>query len=154
MTCGLSVGYYEIPGVRHGLKVAGTQGLAPPFCDWLVYIWVGISSVCNGHWQTPYTDLERQADVCRYGCARRLWNSQVYLRFHPRPEMLMDCLNKTVVTGVCVCSCVNPEIVRVKNSSPVQAGTTKVGDKLQNTLINIPVTLGSDWPWLSRWILT
>ena len=36
------------------------------------------------------------------------------------------------------------------NSSPIQAWITKFGPEMQNTLVQIPIVLGSICPWLSR----
>ena len=56
-----------------------------------------------------------------------------------------------VIAGVCLCVCAcvcvcvcQPRACPCENSSPIQARTTKFGQKMQNILLKIPINLGVD----------
>ena len=36
------------------------------------------------------------------------------------------------------------------NSSPIQVRITKFGPEVENSLVNVPIILGGNWPWPSR----
>ena len=55
--------------------------------------------------------------------------------------------------SVCLSVC-QPRACPCNNSSPLQARTTKLGQKMQNTLVKIPIVFGVDWPWPVRSNLT
>ena len=64
-----------------------------------------------------------------------------------------------VVACVCVCVCVCLSVCQSlvcprNNSGPVQAKIIKLGPKMQNTLVKIPIFLWTDRPWTSRSNLT
>ena len=77
-------------------------------------------------------------------------------RFYPRMVLAfgycylhLSCLCQCVCVSVC-----QPSGCLGQNSSPVQAKTTKFGQKVQNNLVKLVVVLGSDWPWPSMSNLT
>ena len=62
-----------------------------------------------------------------------------------------------VIACVCVpaCACVCQSLAcSHDNSSAVQAGITKFGPEVQNTLVKILIVLRGGWPWSSRLNLT
>ena len=62
-----------------------------------------------------------------------------------------------VCLSVCVSVCVyvhQPRACPRHKSPRVQARTTKFGQKVQNNLVKVPIILGGNWPWPSRWNLT
>ena len=80
---------------------------------------------------------------------RKIWISKFQSKFYPRPILAF---------GYCHCLCllVRPSLrVSVKgfpcdNSCSVQTRITKFGPKVQNTLVKVPIVLGSDWLRPSR----
>ena len=67
--------------------------------------------------------------------------------------IVVACVCLSVCVSVCVC--VRQPRACPRHKSPrVQARTTKFGQKVQNNLVKVPIVLGGDWPWPSRWNLT
>ena len=62
-------------------------------------------------------------------------------------------LPASVCVSVCLSVCQSLACPR-DNSGPVQARTTKFGQKMQKTLVKVPIVLWTDQPWSSRSNLT
>ena len=76
--------------------------------------------------------------------------------FYPRPVLAIRyCHHLRLWVCVCVCMCVyQSRACPLDNSSPSQAGITKFGPEMQNTLVWVPIVFGDDRPWSSRSNLT
>ena len=59
------------------------------------------------------------------------------------------------IVVACVCPCGRQSRACPRdNLSLIPARITKFEPDMQNNLVNIPIVLGVDWPWPSRWNLT
>ena len=78
------------------------------------------------------------------------------MQFYPRPVLAFGycrCLCQCVCVRVCLSLCQSLACPR-DNSEPVQARIAKFGPKMQKTLVNVPIVLGSNRHWTSRSNLT
>ena len=72
-----------------------------------------------------------------------------WMSFYPR-VVLASGHSRCLCMTICVCLCVcEPWACLRGNLSPVQARTTILGQKMQNTFIKIPVNFRVDWFWPS-----
>ena len=152
-------GAYSMISVNHKKwhNHSGSRGCCDPhmFC---IRAWsTSTLLICVRQCQMSYHSLVLQYNATFiYQTISSSFFFRHFCPFYLRPVLALSychCLYLCVCVSVSVCQ---TRFCPCDNSSPVQARTTKFGQKwkMQNTLIKIPIVLGVDGSWPSRSNLT